>query len=488
MTQTTYELMNVGDRLIMDPVHGGITLFDHEMRVVDHPLFQRLRSICQNDILSLVFPGATHSRFLHSIGTLHIGHRIFRALIENCLRVARRSGRYRLSSDYLNDQQSNIVYFNKVVRLACLLHDIGHSSFSHQFSKATTIRKILCQKGVFESLWKNINFSLFYRDIPDFLEHEHYSVRCAYEILKDDISEIAAVEVGDVLALMETTTPAPSDQFTRHAESIWPLLTGSSSVPSRAAMHVRNLLHLIVSGEIDADRADYMLRDGFHSSVTLGGFSLDHLLKNLRVGWDEKADWMGMAITQKGLGALEDFVYSRHQLYRKVYGHKTSIGFDWILRKAIDEVLADDRSSRFIRECLTDINSFRHLTDYYFWEQFRSTGKSRPDSYSAMMIDRKRLKPLHRMENVSAGELHEKKQKVADYNGISTASIVTCELKTKFSEITDQYEEIKVLNFRPLADNKEIYYSYIAQESQFFEKFRDGNIVHFYLKPNIQAD
>ncbi|MFP3441439.1 hypothetical protein R0K18_27295, partial [Pantoea sp. SIMBA_133] len=82
---------------------------------------------------------------------------------------------------------------------------------------------------------------------------------------------------------------------------------------------VMDLLSSIVSGEIDADRADYMLRDGFHSSVTIGGFNLDHLLSNLRFGWDVSEPWLGLAITQKGLGALEDFVYSRHQMYRKVY-------------------------------------------------------------------------------------------------------------------------------------------------------------------------
>jgi len=485
MNQATYELLGVGNRLIMDPVHGGITLFEHEMKVVDHPLFQRLRSICQNDILSLVFPGATHSRFLHSIGTLHVGHRIYRALIENCLRVAKGTKCFSKLSVAADSQLSDINYFNRLIRLACLLHDIGHSSFSHQFSKVSTINGILCQKDLFESLWKNINFSQFYNDIPRPLEHEHYSARCAYEILSPELCKSAGVEVIDVLALMETTTPAFSEQFKQHAGNIWSLLSGSSSVHPQAALHIRNLLHLIVSGEIDADRADYMLRDGFHASVTPGGFSLDHLLKNLHIGWDEKANWMGMAVTQKGLGAMEDFVYSRHQLYRKVYGHKTSIGFDWILRKAIDEVLLDDKAKKYIEQCLKDIKIFRHLTDYYFWEQFRKVAKHRPKSYSAMMVDRKRLKPLHRVENISAKDLQKKKKKVAKFNGISIDSVVTCELNAKFSGINKNYQGVKVLNYRPLSDNNKIYYSHIVEESQFFEKFSDTNIVHFYLAPDI---
>ena len=76
MRRAVNDLLGAYNKLIMDPVHGGIPLYRHEIQVIDHPLFQRLRNICQNDILSLVFPGATHSRFLHSIGVMHVGTRI----------------------------------------------------------------------------------------------------------------------------------------------------------------------------------------------------------------------------------------------------------------------------------------------------------------------------------------------------------------------------------------------------------------------------
>ena len=86
MRRAVNDLLGAYDKLIMDPVHGGIPLYRHEIQVIDHPLFQRLRNICQNDILSLVFPGATHSRFLHSIGVMHVGTRMFRAMIDAYLR------------------------------------------------------------------------------------------------------------------------------------------------------------------------------------------------------------------------------------------------------------------------------------------------------------------------------------------------------------------------------------------------------------------
>ncbi len=488
MHQAINELLGVGNRLIMDPVHGGISLYRHEVLVIDHPLFQRLRNICQNDILSLVFPGATHSRFLHSIGTLHVGHRIYRGLIENCLRRSGKNSEAATQVDFriTAKQLEAINYFNKLVRLACLLHDCGHSSFSHQFAKVPTIADLLATPGMFRALWRDSPHDSLYHHEPICLEHEHYSVRCASTILDWNICQLGGIQAQDVMALMETTTGLVSTRFKLHVQALWPLLTDTEKAPENAHEHVKNLLKLIISGEIDADRADYMLRDGFHSSVTIGGFNLDHLLKNLHVGWDSEANWMGLAITHKALGALEDFVYSRHQMYRKVYGHKTSIGFDWLLRKAIEEVLQQPSVHSYLESSLTNIEEFQYLTDNYFWEQFRIIARQYPNTYSAMMVHRKRLRHLHSVENIKEENLLEKRLKVAQFNAIEQEQIVTCELKAKFSKIGNNFNAIKVLNRQPITAGEKPYYSLIADESRFFDKFVDGNIVHFYEKPKIQ--
>nr|WP_246841004.1 HD domain-containing protein [Hahella sp. CCB-MM4] len=402
--------------------------------------------------------------------------------MESCLRRFRKE-----EGSLTNAQLASINYFNKLIRLACLLHDCGHSSFSHQFSQVPTIRQLMDKPGRFKELWSGIDPRPLYSEIPTELEHEHFSVRCAHEILGPDLTKTADIEARDVLALMETTSVVLSERFTEHTIQLWELITGSSSVPDNAPFHLRNVLSLIVSGEIDADRADYMLRDGFHSSVTIGGFNLDHLLKNLHIGWDPEADWMGLAITSKGLGSLEDFVYSRHQMYRKVYGHKTSIGFDWILRQAIEEVLTQPEVYEYIDLCLSDINAFRYLTDNYFWEQFRVRAQRDPDSFSAMMMDRRRLEHLHSMENVDSEKLAEKISKVADFNNIYPDDIVCCTLRARFSKIRKDFDKIKVLNKRPLSEQSpQIYYSLISDESGFFQKFSDANIVHFYRSPQAK--
>ena len=126
----------------------------------------------------------------------------------------------------------------------------------------------------------------------------------------------------------------------------------------------------------------------FHSSVTIGGFNLDHLLSNLHFGICEQTGWMGLAIAEKGLGSLEDFVYSRHQMYRQVYAHKTAQGFDWLLRAAIDEVMQQPEIRQYVEQCLSDIKNFKYLTDNYFWEAFRHYASQTPNSYSECILDR----------------------------------------------------------------------------------------------------
>ena len=480
-----FELLGLRDRLIMDPVHGGIALSENEVAIIDHPLFQRLRYICQNDILSLVFPGATHSRFLHSIGTMHVGHRILKQVVENAL--AARVKQHGQSFELTEQQLAALHFFTQIVRLACLLHDCGHSSFSHQFSRAQSIRKLFADGQAVTMLWQGINTERLFGDPPAKIVHEHFSVRCAMAIFDDVLPNRADFTMDDVLCLMETTSIQPTAAFVEAAAQLWPVLTGEQlpapAAPENAAGTAARLLigtlRLVVSGEFDADRADYMLRDGFHSSVTIGGFNIDHLLKNLHVGWDPEAQWMGFAVTGNGLGALEDFVYSRYQMYRKVYGHKTSQGFDLILQHAINEVMADEEVCRFVYACLTNIQEFRHLTDNYFWEQFRRFARQNPDSWSERIINRRRLKHLCTVRDADAETLSATTATLEadlERNPVGTA-VLHCTLKARFSKIGPKFREIRVLNKHSGT------YSDITQQSDFFSKFRDVSITHFYQKP-----
>lgn len=476
------DLLGAYHKLIMDPVHGGIPLQKHEVEVVDHPLFQRLRFICQNDILSLVFPGATHSRFLHSVGAMHVGGRMFMAMVENSLK-------YRNQPEQgLNHQTLEAIsYFNRLVRCACLLHDSGHCSFSHQFNRTPAIQSLLQEQGRFERLWESSPIGLTFQAKPEQLEHEHYSIRVAFNILNDiDISRFGIAE-NDILALMDTTDIKPSSQFKEHAEALWPLIhlygNNQESQPAQFELKLCHLLSSIVSGELDADRADYMLRDGFHSSVTIGGFNLDHLLSNLHFGWCSQTGWFGLAISEKGLGSLEDFVYSRHQMYRQVYAHKTAQGFDWLLRAAMEEVLKRDEILNYVDLCLKDTGKFKHLTDNYFWEAFRQYAEINPCSYSRCILDRIKMPFLATRVNLSKEEEQHYKTFLAQEHHQNVDDIVATSITARFTKIKHEFDDIKVLVSDHQSHN--ITLRLISQTSHFFDKFTDDRITHFYINPLI---
>jgi HD superfamily phosphohydrolase len=486
MAKYLVDLLGGHEKLIMDPVHGGIALFSHETKVIDHPLFQRLRNICQNDILSLVFPGATHSRFLHSIGVMHVGTRMMNSMINAYLRDRKHRRLFDVGVEHLEA----IDYFTKVVRLGCLLHDIGHSSFSHQFSRTTTIKNLMASPDRFEQLWKGEDIANIYPTVPDVLEHEHYSVRCAHQIFREIDLAAVGIEPLDVLGIMETTDVEPSAKFKKFADVFWGFISDPASYEDtnkhdnsdyRVARMVQGFLSAIVSGEIDADRADYMLRDGFHSSVSIGTFNLDHLLSNLRFGWSLEEPWLGMAITKKGLGALEDFVYSRYQMYRQVYAHKTALGFDWLLREAINEVLAQPQHLAHIDKCLSDLNEYTQLTDHYFWESFRQHARKHPQSYARCIIERIKLKHLDTMENLSQEEIDVERKRIANLINTTPDNIVTCTMNARFSNIRYNFNKIKVLRKEPITGTRSL--QQITDNSTFFSKFSDDTIVHFYLLP-----
>src|SRR5476651_2216436 len=104
---------------IRDPIHGTITINEDERRVLDHPWVQRLRSIRQLGFVSLVYPGAVHDRFQHSLGVMHLAGARFRRLSEAKLPA------------FSGFSSADLDYAHRVLRFAGLLHDVGHPPFSH---------------------------------------------------------------------------------------------------------------------------------------------------------------------------------------------------------------------------------------------------------------------------------------------------------------------------------------------------------------------
>lgn len=98
---------------ILDPVHGFIDLTRVEQKIIELPIFKRMQSLKQLSLTNWVFPGAEHTRYMHSLGVMHIVD---------------------LMASNLKDENYSVVFSDgqrQVLRLAGLLHDIGHYPLSH---------------------------------------------------------------------------------------------------------------------------------------------------------------------------------------------------------------------------------------------------------------------------------------------------------------------------------------------------------------------
>lgn len=243
------------DRVFRDPVHGLIELRGADralIDVLDTRAFQRLRRIKQMGFAWLVYPGGEHSRFGHALGAFHVAQRVVRAL-ELAPALASH------------------------VKIAALLHDIGHGPFSHA--------------------WEQV--------FPG-CHHERWGMRIATE----------PGELRDALAGIDPDLPAVLASF-------W----DKTYRPAFARK--------LVSSQLDVDRLDYLLRDGHYSGAGYATYDLDWILHALRIeAIRDGADPADLVVDyRRGKYAVEQYLFARSYMYAQVYHHKTVRAAEWMFIK-----------------------------------------------------------------------------------------------------------------------------------------------------------
>ena len=217
-----------------DPIHTFISVRTEERRVIDSRPFQRLRHIHQLALSYLVYPGATHKRFEHSLGVMDVASRIF-DIVTAPANVHHDSVR-----NIIPDDQTRS-YWRSVVRMAALCHDLGHLPFSHAAEK-----ELLPEGYDHERLTKDIIYSE---------EMEKIWKAMKPPLISDDIVKLA---IGPKKA-----SPPELDIELDTWESV--------------------LAEIIIGDALGADRMDYLLRDAYHAGVAYGTFDHHRLINTLRI-------------------------------------------------------------------------------------------------------------------------------------------------------------------------------------------------------------
>lgn len=309
---------------ILDPIHGVIRITELEKKIIDHPLFQRLRNIRQNTFLYKVFPSAVHSRFEHSIGVMHLSYEILKNLALNTSRYKKKE--YEQGSLYTNINKISDKDIQNL-RLAALLHDIGHGPLAHQFDDFSLTKKVLNEHTDEDERFKKI-LNLCQKER---LDHEHISCIFIISIIKD-LQLDNEVSIDSIIKIIE-----------QEYEFEYP--------KDESGVNIHNLFTSIISScPIDADRMDYLLRDSYFSGVKYGLYDYSRLLMSI-VPFEEE-NKVYLAFKESGLDTLIEFINARSNLFSQVYFHKTNRFFSSALKESCknvqSEIIETDKDTKII--------------------------------------------------------------------------------------------------------------------------------------------
>ena len=242
--------------IIRDPLWDNIRLDRPALLALDTPTVQRLRYVRQVGHAFLVYPGATHTRFEHALGAYHLTRRALAALEER--------GELGPATD--EDRLA--------VRMAALLHDVGHYPFSHALEEA------------------------------GFPSHE-----------KLGIAKLSRGELGDRLVEIGGAG---------FAGVVGRLIGGGSESP----------LQGLISGSLDLDKIDYLSRDARMCGVPYGTVDVDRLLSSLTLV-ESGPGRFEVGVQEKGVSALESLLFSKYQMYRNVYWHHAVRAATCMFKRAV---------------------------------------------------------------------------------------------------------------------------------------------------------
>jgi len=304
---------------IRDPLYGFVGLTRKEVELISSASFQRLSYLKQLSHAYVVYPSAVHTRFEHCIGTLHVADRI----ATNLDLDARR---------------------RRKLRIAALLHDLGHGPFSHVFEQAL------------KTMNGNDDFS--HELVTRWVLEEDHELRSILGNLRSEVIDI---------------------------------------LPPLSRQCHDTLCADIISSGLDADKLDYLRRDSYHIGAAYGSFDLERILHTV----DATPDGKNLCIQEKGKDAIENYRLGRYLMHAQVYEHHTRVVADQMFLRAIE--LADSRTLN--KSALTTrhlppskasrkrfVNYYLQLTDPSIYQIIMRKSRSKAAEILSNIVGRRLLK------------------------------------------------------------------------------------------------
>jgi hypothetical protein len=344
---------------IRDPIHVFIRLDAAEREVLDSRPFQRLRHIHQLAMTYLIYPGATHKRFEHSLGVMELASKVYDIVThpDNVDAVKE------LLPEVKHEDERR--YWRRVVRMAALCHDLGHLPFSHAAEK-----ELLPKGWDHERLTKELIQSQEMKAIWDEqrppLNHQH--------IIK---LAVGPSKYTRIVELEGVTKDLRKSEF-----SNWEKI----------------LAEIIVGDWFGVDRIDYLLRDAYHAGVAYGKFDHHRLIDTLRIlpGEEEESIEPALGVEEGGLQSVEALLLARYWMYSQVYFHPVRRSYNIHLQEFLKDWLKEqpDWQGKFP----TDVEGHLSLTDNEVTTVIRKASvdeKFAGHQHAKRIMERKHFKVLY---------------------------------------------------------------------------------------------
>ncbi|WP_214070227.1 HD domain-containing protein [Mucilaginibacter sp. dw_454] len=389
---------------ILDPLHGDIKLSEIEKWILAQPIFSRLRKVKQNSFLYYVFPSSNHTRFEHSVGVMHTAGRIYNSCKENYNTGIKKAQKYfQAESELFFDldrlgTQEGIFY--QELRLAALLHDIGHGPMSHLFDSFA-----ISKKTFLDVIENDLVVNKYRSGFEKLIEAsdgkvEHELISCLFVFYLIDTLKKQNIDDPDKFSpiVQQNISNIEAERIVKMIE---PKFVGITNIIDDNGVDYTSFFSRIITAfPIDADRMDYFLRDSYFAGVTYGIYDINRIFSSFIPIIEDQVVKLGYK--ESGSDSMLRFIQSRSHLYNQIYFHKTNRGANLMLTHSTLTLTGSE--TKLLDDCekLTDIVKFYvdNGDEFFLRETIKKyndkSGKTIENEILNSLINRKLFKRIYR--------------------------------------------------------------------------------------------